>query len=89
MQKVLAAVAIRVDPELDAYFEDYIVIDCEREDIEKIDAGIRARLDDIQNDTPVEEVLGDVMSQLGVPWRFFTQDSTSDVAFDAVTIFSM
>lgn len=89
MQKVLAAVVIQIDPAMGTYFEDYIVVDCERDDIIKIDDSLRARLDDMLDGTPVEEVLEDVMSRLGLSWKFFTQDSAYDLAFDAVTIFSM
>lgn len=85
----MAAVVIQVDPVMSAYWSDYIVVDCEREDIDKIDDGLRARLDDMLEGTPVEEVLRDVMSQLGLSWAFFAQDSTSVLTFDAVTIFSM
>lgn len=89
MQKILAAVVIQIDPAMGTYFEDYIVVDCERDDIIKIDDSLRARLDDILDGTPVEEVLEDVMSQLGLSWTFFNQDSAPSLVFDAATIFSM
>lgn len=89
MQKILAAVVIQIDPAMGTYFEDYIIVDCERDDIIKIDDSLRARLDDILDGTPVEEVLEDVMSQLGLSWTFFVQDSTHELVFDAATIFSM